>query len=107
MKTYEDKIKAHPVVRELMEVAKDLGYASSARLTGGAVVDILDGREPKDYDISWGACPSINDYCMDIESSRVSTTLQFSTFIIKALHLTYSSLPIPKHSTSFITANNT
>lgn len=82
MEKYEDKIKAHPVVKELMEVAKVLGYASSARLTGGAVVDILDGREPKDYDISWKACDGIHaklgehkDFKLLYESMTATTYL--------------------------------
>ncbi|HLS54066.1 MAG TPA: hypothetical protein VK031_08845 [Tissierellaceae bacterium] len=82
MKKYEDKLKAHPVVRDLIEVAKKHN-TRSAYLTGGAVVDILDGREPKDYDISWIACQNIHEtlgkhkYFKLIYSSRTSTTYLF------------------------------
>lgn len=87
MKKYEDKIKAHPVVKELMGVAKDLGYASSASLTGGAVVDILDGREPKDYDISWYACGGIHDKLeLHKDFKLLYESMTATTYLFKGKH---------------------
>lgn len=51
VKEYENKLKTHKVVKELMAVVNDNNWCDSVTLVGGAVVDILDGREPKDYDI--------------------------------------------------------
>lgn len=51
IKEYESKIKNHKVVKELMTVVNDNGWCDSVMLVGGAAVDILDGRKPKDYDI--------------------------------------------------------
>jgi len=87
MKKYEDKIKAHPVVKELMEVAKALGHASSARLTGGAVVDILDGREPKDYDISWTVCDKIYDKLeLHKDFKLLYESMTATTYLFKGKH---------------------
>lgn len=47
-KPYVEKILANKVVLELIEELKDF---PTAMLVGGAVVDIIDGRTPKDYDI--------------------------------------------------------
>ena len=41
-------IKANPVISKLTELLKK---HPSSYLTGGGVIDILEGREPKDYDI--------------------------------------------------------
>ena len=87
MKKYEDKIKAHPVVKELMEVAKALGHASSAMLTGGAVVDILDGREPKDYDISWKYCDGIHDKLeLHKDFKLLYESMTATTYLFKGKH---------------------
>lgn len=46
----KEKLLEHGVVRALSEIAMD-APGSNPVLVGGAVVDIIDGREPKDYDI--------------------------------------------------------
>lgn len=46
-------IEKHPVVIMLKEVLKDCTFGHIA-LTGGAIIDIIDGRKPKDYDIVVG-----------------------------------------------------
>lgn len=50
-----EKLKNDPVVKYIMEVWKGKGRCDSLWLTGGAVIDILEGREPKDYDFLCGS----------------------------------------------------
>lgn len=47
-KPFAEKILTNKVVSELID---ELSVFSSANLVGGAIVDIIDGREPKDYDL--------------------------------------------------------
>lgn len=51
IKEYESKIKSNQVVQDLMAFVNDNKWCDSVMLVGGAVIDILDGREPKDYDL--------------------------------------------------------
>ena len=44
-----EKLENHRVVKMLKEIF-NLSY-TDIRLVGGAVIDILDGKEPKDYDL--------------------------------------------------------
>ena len=44
----EQKISKHPVIEILTEALEK--RHSSIRLAGGAIIDILEGREPKDWD---------------------------------------------------------
>lgn len=44
-----EKIKSHPKVK----VIKDITTFSSV-LTGGAVLDLIEGKEPKDFDLLYG-----------------------------------------------------
>lgn len=46
----EEKIKDNVVVKSLSQIARDSKDCTPV-LVGGAVVDIIDGKEPKDYDI--------------------------------------------------------
>src|SRR5690554_2154225 len=50
LEEYSKKIEEDKVIRILSAEAKRLKVCSSLKLTGGAIVDILDGRTPKDYD---------------------------------------------------------
>ena len=61
MKTFNKKeaegiLKDHPVVKELRETILTMSKGSHAYLVGGAVVDILEGRKPKDYDFNVSFC---------------------------------------------------
>jgi len=55
-KTLVDRLKDHPTIVMLKEVlGESRSYGDKLLLAGGAVVDILEGREPKDFDfINWG-----------------------------------------------------
>lgn len=83
MKKYEDIVKNHPVVKELMEICEKEKESKRVFLTGGAVVDIIDGREPKDYDILYHCCNTIiervskNDKFRLLYTSRTSITFLF------------------------------
>lgn len=46
-KEQEELFKADPFIKMVMEIREEV---SSICLTGGAVIDILEGRKPKDYD---------------------------------------------------------
>jgi len=48
-KEYEEIISKHPAIKKLRESALSKVNVK-LYLTGGAVIDILDGREPKDFD---------------------------------------------------------
>jgi len=52
--TETDKLREHPKVILLKDLLKVLNF-QRVLLIGGAVVDILEGREPKDYDFIGGA----------------------------------------------------
>ncbi|HLS53746.1 MAG TPA: hypothetical protein VK031_07220, partial [Tissierellaceae bacterium] len=61
MKTFNKKeaegiLKSHPVIKELKESIISMSKSPHAHLVGGAVVDILEGREPKDYDFNVSFC---------------------------------------------------
>lgn len=52
VKSYiSNKIAQDPGVRIIKALMEKTGWCSSVRLTGGAVVDILEGRVPRDYDL--------------------------------------------------------
>lgn len=87
MKKYEDIVKSHPVVKELMEICKKHPHAKSIYLTGGAVVDIIDGREPKDYDIIYTCCHGIIQKVSKNDKFRLLYTSRTSiTFLFKGKH---------------------
>lgn len=87
MKKYEDIVKSHPVVKELMEICKKHSHTKSIFLTGGAVVDIIDGREPKDYDITYTCCHAIVERVSDNKNFRLLYTSRTSiTFLFKGKH---------------------
>lgn len=46
-KEQEELFRADPFVKMIMEITEGI---HSITLTGGAVIDILEGRKPKDYD---------------------------------------------------------
>ena len=56
----EEKITNHHIVKEFIGIVGDKGISSTFCLIGGAVVDIIEGRQPKDYDFM-GATDSIKN----------------------------------------------
>lgn len=47
----EEKLKNDPGVKALKAIIEEEKLCDSFKLTGGAVIDILEGRRPKDYDV--------------------------------------------------------
>ena len=83
IKKYESLIKSNQVVKDLMEFVEKEQWCDSVMLVGGAVIDILDGREPKDYDICIGS-GNIFEYGYKELIRRLANTDDFK--------LTYTSM---------------
>lgn len=50
-KLMSDKLAQDPGVRTIKDLMEKNKWCNTVRLTGGAVVDILEGRVPRDYDL--------------------------------------------------------
>jgi len=50
IKKAEEKLKAHIIVKELRDMYMKEKYRNNLTFAGGAVLDIIEGREPKDFD---------------------------------------------------------
>lgn len=89
MKKYENILKNDKVLIELSEFLKDNNFCSSFYLTGGAVVDIIDGRKPKDYDIiTKTAISAILKKSLDTpELVLLYTSRTALTFMFKEKHI--------------------
>lgn len=54
-----DKIMENPIIKEIYDNFEFKSYGSKPILVGGAILDILEGREPKDYDFLNDAEPAL------------------------------------------------
>lgn len=77
-------------VKEVQElVSKDFRYAS-INLVGGAVVDLLEGRKPKDYDLKCNIISSEIDFAKKLGlkykwDTKVATTYEREGIIVQFL----------------------
>ena len=89
LKELSKKISGHPVIKEFQTILNDARCISSMCLAGGAVVDILEGREPKDYDFV--QCPeSAADAFLDagfkyVGSSSTADTYERNNVVVQFL----------------------
>jgi hypothetical protein len=83
---WRDKVSCNPVIQELQKYVKEECRLYTVLLAGGAVVDILDGRTPKDYDIigapgALGSRLLAEGYEFLGDTSKASTYLKGTTII--------------------------
>lgn len=87
----EKKVASNPIVQELMSIFKDCPY-DSIFLIGGAVIDIIEDRKPKDYDIM-GVSDSQTKYLLGAGyefqySSRTAETFKKGNIIVQLIKAT-------------------
>ena len=91
----EEKIKNHEAVKLFKKITGEQFYNSSFCLVGGAIIDILEDRKPKDYDFLGHTEGVINkfidegfEYCYETKSA---ITLRKSGYIVQFLKTLSSS----------------
>ena len=94
LREYTDKIKDHEVIKELEPIFNALGGAT---LVGGAVVDIIEGRKPKDYDFVDFGSP----YLFSPDDSKLESLLDKGFEFVSETSFAYTYM-FKNHTIQFI-----
>lgn len=88
-KKLEEIIAKNQVVIMVKEILKD-NYYNSLSLVGGAVLDIIERKTPKDYDFIYGSDSIIEKFLKNgfkfIQTTKSATTLKKGKIIIQFIN---------------------
>jgi|SRR5690606_7814550 len=110
-----EKLESHPVIKQFMEIIakanenKKYSYIE-AHLIGGAVVDILDDRDPKDYDfettdLSFSNFINDNKDFVFMYETKTAKTYNFNGIIIQLLKVPTTQFEFKISQSKFIIQN--
>lgn len=89
LNNFEKKLRSNEVLKDLKKLLEDNNFCDSFFLTGGAVIDILEDREPKDFDIvSTSSLNNILTKSQEVPDLKLIYTSRTAiTFLFKHKHI--------------------
>ena len=81
-KEQENSFRADPLIKMILETEK----LSTVRLVGGAIIDILEGRKPKDYDFEANCAPNTQEMGLEYQyETKTAKTFKKGDLIVQLL----------------------
>lgn len=108
-----EKLESHPVIKQFMEIitkeneVKKYNYVE-AHLVGGAVIDILDDREPKDYDFiqsGFGQFVNSNEDFIFVHETKTAKTYNFKGKVVQLLKVPPAQFEFKISQAEFVIQN--